>query len=116
MNDMADQTDRSCVVAILPYRLKALRRRQRISLTAALGFASPPPFPMAQLIIEEPNGMRAGIRHIASGRMTVIHAGLKTVMAMLIKRAASRRGLLEDQRLEAIVVDGDRQVFAGFWP
>jgi hypothetical protein len=60
--------------------------------------------------------MRAGIRHIASGRMTVIHAGPKTAMAMLAERAARRRGLLEDEQLEAVLVDGERQVFAAFWP
>jgi hypothetical protein len=35
---------------------------------------------------------------------------------MLGARTAARRGLLADERLEAILVDDDRRVFAGFWP
>jgi hypothetical protein len=34
---------------------------------------------------------------------------------MLAERAARRGGLLEDERLEAVVVDARREVFAGFW-
>jgi hypothetical protein len=48
--------------------------------------------------------------------MTVVDGGLKVVFAMLIERATRGRGLVADAGLEAIVVDGQRQVFAGFWP
>ncbi len=86
------------------------------SQPVALAVAAPTPVPMAPIIDPAPDTMRAGIRHMASGRMTVIHAGLKTVVAMLIERAASDCGLLEDPRLEAILVDQDRRVFAALWP
>jgi hypothetical protein len=60
--------------------------------------------------------MRAGIRDTGSGTKTVIHVPLKRVMTMLAQRAARRRGLLADNRLEAIAIDSRRQIFAGFWP
>jgi hypothetical protein len=82
----------------------------------ALDLAAPPAFPAASIIDPSADTVRAGIRHIASGRMTVIHAGPKAVIAMLRARAASDCGLLEDPRLEAILVDQDRRVFAAFWP
>jgi hypothetical protein len=85
------------------------------SRAIALAVAAPPAFPTAPILDPASDTMRAGIRHIASGRMTVIHAGLKAVRAMLIERAASDCGLLEDPRLEAILVDQDRRVFAAFW-
>ena len=59
--------------------------------------------------------MRGGIRHIASGRMTVIDAGPQAILSMLTARATDGRGVLQDERLEAIAVDRHRRVFAGFW-
>lgn len=115
MQDVAAEVDSSRIVSILPYRLKALKRRQQAA-RAALHIVPSPPVPEARLSSNETGTMRAGIRHIASGRMTLTHARLQTVMTMLTVRTANRRGLLEDPRLEAIVVDGQRQVFAGFWP
>ena len=115
MNDLADQTGTSCVVSILPYRLRALRRRQQAA-AAQLARLAPPPASVPRVFYHEPATMQAGIRHIASGRMTVVHTEPKTVMAMLTARSAHGRGLLEDERLEAIVVDRQRKVFAGFWP
>ena len=115
MSDVADVKDNSCIVSILPYRLRALKRRQQAA-RAALFVVPSQPVPEARLSPNETGTMRAGIRHMASGRMTVTHARLRTVMTMLTERTANRRGLLEDARLEAIVVDGQRQVFAGFWP
>ena len=115
MNDVAALNDRSAVVNILPYQLRALRRRRQAAL-AVFGLTTPSPAPAADLRDPEQMSIRAGIRHIASGRMTVTHARLNTVMTMLTERTAHRLGLLEDPRLEAIVVDGQRQVFAGFWP
>jgi hypothetical protein len=76
----------------------------------------PPACPMATILDRGSDIMRAGIRHIASGRKTVINAGPKTAMAMVVERAASRCGLLEDPRLEAVLVDEDGRVFAAFWP
>ena len=116
MQDVTNEIDRSSVVSILPYRLKALKRRQQAARTPVFAVPSSSPVPEARLSCHDAGMMRAGIRHIASGRMTVTHARLKTVMAMLTERAANPRGLLDDARLEAIVVDGQRQVFAGFWP
>jgi hypothetical protein len=100
MDEMPDRDDRASLVTMFPYELRALRQRQFASLAAEAA---------------RPTTVRAGIRHIASGRMTLTHTRLKTAMAILRQRTASRRGLLEDQRLEAILVDGDRRVFAGFW-
>jgi hypothetical protein len=114
MKDMATQAGRSTVVSILPYQLKALRRRQQAA-RAVFGIAPPAPAPKAQASFPEATTMRAGIRHMASGRMTVLDEGLSTVSAMLTERAARGRGLLEHSGLEAIVVDGRKQVFAGFW-
>jgi hypothetical protein len=117
---LAKQASASAVVNILPYRLKALERRKRMARAAALAImpapAVPAPVPKARLFHVEPGPLRAGIRHSPSGRMTVIHAGLRTAMAMLAERAERGSGLVEDARLEAILVDGERQVFAGFWP
>jgi hypothetical protein len=85
--------------------------------SGAVAFAFvPPACPMATILDRGSDSMRAGIRHIASGRKTVINAGPKTAMAMVVERAASRCGLLEDPRLEAILVDEDGRVFAAFWP
>jgi acetyl-CoA acetyltransferase len=116
MQDVAAEIDRSCIVSILPYRLKALKRRQQAARAAVFAVASPVSVPAARLSSQESGVMRTGIRHIASGRMTVTHARLNTVMSMLTEHTAGRRGLLEDPRLEAILVDGQREVFAGFWP
>jgi hypothetical protein len=119
MDDGMDRGDRSSVVDILPYRLRAIRRRRQAA-RAAFGLSAPasaaPPAPAAPRAFHEADSVRAGIRHIASGRMTVVHGGLKVVFAMLIARAARGRGLVADAGLEAIVLDGQRQVFAGFWP
>jgi hypothetical protein len=115
MEDLVAQTDRSCVVSIIPYRLRALKRRQQAAVAARFAIAAPPPAAAPRVFPLEVGTMRAGIRHIASGRMTVIDTGLQTAMALLGARAARRRGLLEDERLEAIVVDRDRRIFAGFW-
>jgi len=112
MDVLADRTDSSCVVSILPYRLRALKQRQR---AAAFAVGAATPAPAARRFYDEPSAIRAGIRHIASGRMTVIHAGLETAMGIIATRAAYRAGLLEDASLEAIVVDRNRQIFAGFW-
>jgi hypothetical protein len=110
----------SSIISILPYRLRALRRRERAAWAAESALASlplrPEPTSPARLRHGEPGPIRAGIRHIASGRMTVIQAGMKTAMAILAERTARRHGLLEDERLEAVVIDRMRQVFAGFWP
>ncbi len=81
----------------------------------AHALAAPPAFPMPPCLDPQSERIRPGIRHIASGRMTVIHAGLKTVRAMLIARAASGCGLMEDPRLEAILVDEHRRVVAALW-
>jgi hypothetical protein len=116
MEDLVAQTDRSCVVSILPYRLRALKRRRQAARAAALSVLAAPPAPVAPVHYQDSGTMRGGIRHIASGSMTVVHSGPQALLAMLTERAAEGHGLLEDARLEAIVVDGRRQVFAGFWP
>ena len=113
MRDMATQERRSSVVSMLPYRLKALKRRQQ-ARRAVFGLSAPAP--AAQLSPPDAATTWAGIRHIASGRMTVIHEGLSTVFAILTARAARGRGPLEHSGLEAVVVDGQKQVFAAFWP
>ena len=119
MQDLAAEVDSSRIVSILPYRLKALKRRQQAA-RAALHIVPSPRVAEARLSSNgsghQAEAMRAGIRHIASGRMTLTHARLQTVMTMMTKRTANRRGLLEDPRLEAVLVDEQRQVFAGFWP
>jgi len=115
MEDRMDQNSGSSVVSILPYQLRALKRRRQAA-RALLGISAPPPAPGASSDVHEADAVRAGIRHIASGRMTVLHGGLTSVFAMLIERAARGGGLVANAGLEAIVVDGQRQVFAGFWP
>jgi len=119
MADLAEQTNGARIVSMLPYRLRALKRRQKAARMAQLALlapsSGPSSDPAARLFCPETGPMRAGIRHIASGRMTVIHAEVKTALAMLATRSARRRGLLQDEGLEAVVVDGQRQVFAGFW-
>ncbi len=119
-HDVLNHSRTASVVSILPYRLKALKRRQRMARAAALAVMPAPqvptPAPAARLCHAEPGPLRAGIRHTASGRMTVIHSGIETAIAMLAERAAGRRGLIEDERLEAVAIDGERAVFAGFWP
>ena len=125
---MANLTESSDFDTILPYQLRALRLREFEAFaaaraaeraTAARAAAGPVPVlgsaPATRVSGCEPDSIRAGIRHMATGRMTVTHVTLKTVMAMLKTRALSGRGLLEDPRLEAIVMDGERKVFAGFW-
>jgi hypothetical protein len=109
MEDLADRTDRSCVVSILPYRLRALKRRHQAARAAALQQ------PVARHPFQEPGAMRGGIRHIASGRMTVVDAGPQAILSMLTARAQDGRGVLEDERLEAILLDRQKHVFAGFW-
>jgi hypothetical protein len=117
MDDRMDGSDRSSVVDILPYRLRALRRRRQAARAAfGLSASAALPAPAAPRAVHEADTVRAGIRHVASGRMTVVDGGLKVVFAMLIERATRGRGLVADAGLEAIVVDGQRQVFAGFWP
>jgi hypothetical protein len=115
MEDFINRTGGARVVSILPYRLRALKRRRQAA-PAKLVLAAPPPAPADRLSANEEDGVMAGIRHTASGRMTLTQARLTTVLAILTDRAAGRRGLLEDARLEAILVDGERDVFAGFWP
>jgi hypothetical protein len=115
MEDLADRTDRSCVISILPYRLRALKRRHQAARAAALSvLPAPPAFP-ARHPFQEQGTMRGGIRHIASGRMTVIDAGPQAILSMLTARATDGRGVLQDERLEAIAVDRQKRVFAGFW-
>jgi hypothetical protein len=117
MDDRMAQNDGSSVVDILPYRLRALRRRRQAARAVfGISASAAAPAPASAPAVHEADTVRAGIRHIASGRMTVVHGGLKVVFAMLIERAARGRGLLANAGLEAIVVDGRRQVFAGFWP
>jgi hypothetical protein len=116
MEDFAEATHGSCVVSILPYRLRALKRRRQAARAAAFALPSPPSAMPTGVLDPEVGVMRAGIRHTASGRMTVIHERLTTVLAILEARAAGRRGLLEDERLEAVLVDQHRAVFAGSWP
>jgi len=119
MQDLSNPDRGSSIVSILPYRLKAIERRKRMARAAALAVVPAPPVqspaPAARLCHVEPGPLRAGIRHTASGRMTVIHSGIDSARAMLAERAARRGGLLEDERLEAVVVDARREVFAGFW-
>jgi hypothetical protein len=116
MDSLADQTRGASVVNILPYRLKALKRRRQAVPAVSWARPAPPAAASPRVFAVESGPVRAGIRHTTSGRMTVIQAGLKTVLAMLGARTAARRGLLADERLEAILVDDDRRVFAGFWP
>jgi hypothetical protein len=111
MDDVADQTGGASVVSILPYRLKALKRRRHPPLAAAFARQAALAASSPRVFAPDPGPVRAGIRHTTSGRMTVIQAGLKTVLAILGARTAARRGLLADERLE-----DDRRVFAGFWP
>ncbi len=62
----------------------------------------------------EPGPLKAGIRHIPSGTMTVTDTPLKQVLATLGERA--RYGMMRDvSMLEAVVVDWRHRVCAGFW-
>jgi hypothetical protein len=108
---MADHIENPFGAAILPHKLQALARRgrdTRAGPTATRVFTAPPTSARGPI--------QAGIRDTGSGTMTVTGAPLKMVMTMLAERAARRRGLLADDRLEAIAIDARRQIFAGFWP